>query len=68
MTEKVIYPVLVNFFDAYLAERDVQKTLDLCAEDLYSVGTGEGEVAVNREEFKKLLEMDTSRPDSLSYI
>lgn len=52
MTEKVIYPVLVNFFDAYLAERDVQKTLDLCAEDLYSVGTGEGEVAVNREEFK----------------
>lgn len=68
MTEKVIYPVLVNFFDAYLAERDVQKTLDLCAEDLYSVGTGEGEVAVNREEFKKLLEMEfATLPDPIRY-
>lgn len=63
-----MYPVLNAFFQAYLTERDVEKTLSLVTDDIYSIGTGEGEVAVNKEQFERLLRMDTEAiPTSIMF-
>lgn len=32
--KKVIYPVLTRFFDCYLKERNIAKTLSIVADDL----------------------------------
>ena len=55
-----MYPVLDRFFHAYLTERDVEKTLSLVSENIYSLGTGEEEVAVDKEGFERLLRMEMS--------
>ena len=49
------YEALDQFFHAYLVERDLEKTLSLLTEDLYSLGTGAEEVAVSQAEFAALL-------------
>lgn len=53
-----MYSVLEHFFHTYLTERDVEKTLALVTDDIYSLGTGEEEVAVNKEQFEKLLRQE----------
>ena len=37
---------LERFFDAYLTQRDLEKSLSFLTEDVYSLGTGEHEIAV----------------------
>lgn len=51
-----VYQTLYEFFTCYFLERDLEKTLELVSEDFFSVGTGEGEVAVSKSEFRRLLE------------
>lgn len=66
--KKVIYPVLTRFFDCYLKERNIAKTLSIVADDLYSLGTGDEETATNKEEFARLLEEEIkSIPDPIQY-
>lgn len=50
-----VYAALDQFFHAYLVERDLEKTLSLVTEDLYSLGTGAEELAVGRDAFEALL-------------
>lgn len=64
----IIYPVLVQFFDSYLKERNVLKTLSMVADDLYSLGTGKEEIAMSKQEFAQLLEEEMKRiPDPIQY-
>ena len=63
-----IYPVLNAFFEAYLSERNVEKTLSFVADDIYSLGTGDGEAAVNKEQFERLLRMEKEViPESIQF-
>ncbi len=50
-----VYSVLIRFFDAYFKQRSVKATLELISDTVFSIGTGENEVAIGKEEFKKLL-------------
>lgn len=63
-----IYNALVEFFNAYLIERDLYKTMSLVTDDVYSIGTGIGEVAKNKKEFYDLLKKEIEAlPISISY-
>ena len=53
-----IYKAFKTFFDAYLVERDYDKTLSFMEEDFYSFGTGGDEVAANKSEFIELLKAE----------
>ena len=53
--------ILENFLDAYLVSRDIEKTLSLVTEDVYSIGTGVHEVARNRDELRALIEDEISQ-------
>ena len=65
---RLIYPVLDQFFHFYLTERNIEKTLSLVADNIYSLGTGEGEVAVNKEEFALLLKQEIANlPSPIKY-
>ena len=55
-----VYEALDHFFHTYLVERDLEKTLSLLTEDVYSLGTGAEEIASNREEFAALLRAEFS--------
>lgn len=50
-----IYSVLNEFFHHYFVERDAEKTLAMLSEHLYSIGTGEGEIALGKKAFQELL-------------
>ena len=50
-----IYSVLDEFFHHYFVERDAEKTLSLLSDHLYSIGTGEGEIALGKAAFRELL-------------
>lgn len=64
----VIYPILIQFFDYYLKERDMLKTLSMVTDDLYSLGTGDEEIAVGKHGFAQLLEQEIkSLPNSIQY-
>ena len=68
MCDRSIYPALVRFFDAYLARRDIPETLSLVTEDIYSLGTGESEVALNRKQFEMLLRQEMKAiPEPIRY-
>lgn len=70
MTERSVkmYSVLDHFFHTYLTERDVEGTLALAADDIYSLGTGAEEVAVNKTEFEQLLRQEVSLlPSPIEY-
>ena len=43
--ENAVYAAVNEFFQCYLTERDADRTLALLAENFYSIGTGEGEIA-----------------------
>lgn len=60
---------LINgFFDSYLVKRDIDKTMELLSDDIISIGTGEQEVAVGKEQLMSLM-MDEfcQMPDPLEY-
>lgn len=66
--DKKIYRVLNDFFHAYLVERDIEKTLSFVTDDIYSLGTGVKETAVNKKEFEELLRLEISAiPDPIRY-
>lgn len=50
--------LLEMFFDAYLAERDLDRVLSMVSGCILSVGTGVHEVARNREELRRLMERE----------
>ena len=51
--EKELYQALDTFFQAYLKQRDIEKTLSLVTDDVYSLGTGEEEIALNKRELEQ---------------
>lgn len=59
-TEETIYNALNQFFYCYLTERNIEHTLASVTEDIFSIGTGNGEIAVGKEEFRALLEAEMS--------
>lgn len=52
------YKAFRTFFDAYLVERDYEKTLSFMEDDFYSFGTGGDEVATDKAEFVELLKAE----------
>lgn len=63
-----IYSVLDEFFHHYFVERDGEKTLSMLFDQLYSIGTGEGEIALDRAAFRELLYDEIALlPDPLHY-
>ena len=68
MSDKFIYPILKHFFQSYLTERNIEKTLSLVTDDIYSLGTGDNEIAVNKEQFAALLKQEIALiPDPIVY-
>lgn len=60
--------LLDEFFQHYLAERDLEATLALLTEDVFTIGTGEHEIARNKNEFRELLASEISQlPHPLKY-
>lgn len=67
-TDHPVYAALNEFFHHYLVKRDLQGTLELLSNQLYSVGTGEDEVAIGKAAFLSLLQAEFSQlPDPISY-
>lgn len=63
-----IYDVLHTFFQNYLVRRDGQATLAMLSDQMYSVGTGEGEVAIGKEAFRGLLAQElAAMPDPIQF-
>ncbi len=50
--------LLEQFFDAYLNKRDLEAGLTFLSEKVTSVGTGDNEVAINKEEMRILMEQE----------
>ena len=50
-----VYAWLNEFCRRYFQLRDPEGTLELLSPGFLSVGTGEGEVAVGKEQFRRLL-------------
>ncbi len=60
--------LLETFFRHYLGERNLEATLELVTENVISLGTGEQEVAKNKEELRKLMTCEFSvMPDPLEF-
>ena len=67
-SDKFIYPILEHFFQSYMTERNIEKTLSLVTDDIYSLGTGDNEIAVNKEQFAALLKQEIALiPDPIVY-
>lgn len=56
--ESLVYKTIEKFYFYYLYERNVEKTLSMLSENVYSVGTGEGEIAWKKSELRILLEKE----------
>lgn len=68
MEKQVIYPVLTRFFESYLTARNIEDTLSMISDDIYSVGTGDEEVAYGKEELKQLLQREIAAlPNSIGF-
>lgn len=52
--------LLEKFFKAYMNERNLERTLELVSEEIISVGTGEREIAKNRDELEQLMKAEFS--------
>lgn len=59
--DDAVYDAVNEFFHCYLLERDADRTLALLAEDFYSIGTGEGEIAIGKADFAQLLRTELSQ-------
>lgn len=63
-----VFLALNQFFQHYLLERNITKTLSMVTDDIYSLGTGEDELAMNKEEFKTLITSEFSvLPNPIPY-
>lgn len=63
-----VYQTLDAFFHHYMFNRDVEQALGLLSPSVYSVGTGEGEVAIGRAAFARLMQEEvTALPHPISY-
>lgn len=56
MNNTTAYDTVKQFFDYYLTERNIDKVLSIVSDDIYSLGTGEDEIAIGKDEFAKLLQ------------
>lgn len=66
--ELIAYKALNRFFQAYLVERNLEKTLSMVTDDIYSIGTGQDECAFNKVDFANLLKAEfTVLPNSMKY-
>lgn len=66
--ESQVFSVLNEFFYWYLVKRNAPKTLDLLSREFYSVGTGDGEIAIGKPSFTQLLHTELSQlPLPISY-
>lgn len=66
--EKEVFFWLNEFCRRYFCQRDLEKTMALLSPNFISVGTGEGEVAVNRAQFRQLFQQELQvLPTPLSY-
>lgn len=54
-TEFMGYKAFKAFFDSYLLERDLEKTLSLVDDEFHSLGTGGDEISVDKKAFIELL-------------
>lgn len=62
------YNTVCTFFRYYLGERNIDKALSMMSENVYSVGTGEHEVALGKEQFRFLItEEIASMPQPLEH-
>ena len=60
--------LLEQFFRHYLRERNLEDTLALLTDQVKSLGTGEQEVARNKEELRALMECEFKEmPQPLDY-
>lgn len=60
--------LLEQFFRHYLRERNLEDTLALLTDQVISLGTGEQEVARNKEELRALMECEFKEmPQPLDY-
>lgn len=50
-----VFDKVNEFFTFYLTERNLEKTLGMLSDNVYSIGTGEGEVAIGKKAFRNLL-------------
>lgn len=57
--------LLEQFFRHYLRERNLEDTLALLTDQVISLGTGEQEVARNKEELRALMECEFKEMPSL---
>lgn len=63
-----IYQALNQFFRYYLVDRNIERALSVVTEDIYSLGTGVHEVALNKDELRELMIKEiTSMPHSINY-
>lgn len=63
-----VYQAVDRFFKCYFTERDIEKTLALVTEDVFSVGTGVDEIALNKNELRKILISEfSSLPNPIHY-
>ncbi len=66
--EQRVYEVLNTFLTRYLVQRDEEGTLSMLSDQVYSVGTGEGEVAIGKEAFRRLLQQElAAMPGSIPF-
>lgn len=63
-----IYTLLTDFFQSYLTDRDLEKTLLYVTDDIYSIGSGNHEIAVNKTELYALIQTEfQTHPEPLLY-
>lgn len=53
-----IFKKVNEFFIYYLRERNIEKTLEMLSDHVFSIGTGEGEIANGKEEFRSLMNQE----------
>lgn len=64
----LVYEALNLFFYYYLKKRDIEKTLSMVTDDIYSLGTGNGEIALNKIQFRDLITSEINTlPISIDY-
>lgn len=63
-----VYTVLNQFFQHYFVERNAPRTLAMLSDQVYSIGTGEDEIAIGKDAFSRLLEEElTQLPNPIAY-
>lgn len=63
-----VYIALERFFSFYLIEHNLKKAISCVSQNIFSIGTGEGEVAIGIEQFSSLLQFEiASLPSSISF-